>query len=312
MAKVKAKRWSVEEKIIPRRWAIGFLVGILVIGCIIAYFVLIGRNKLPSPSFTYSPLSPTTLDNLQFTDTSSDEDGHVVSWLWDFGDGTTLTDQNPTHRFSIPGNYMVTLTVKDDDGAKDTYQIVIIVTNPHAPSGTYIVYSDNTRVPLGADIWSWPNIAWQGAENDVYVKEEMGAAPEGVKFRRTMLTDEILGYAGWGVIFVEYPGGSPTDFSSYRDGHLVFWLRGGNLECWGNETGLTVQLEDNTGGKRRVSLIDEGYWTPNENWQEISIPISAFSRVVDLTRINYTFQITLERAERYGAYFDVDYIRWVE
>ena len=312
MANAKAKGWSVEEKIVPKRWVIGFLIGVLVVGCIIAYVVLIGRNKLPSSSFTCFPTSPTTLDNLQFTDTSSDEDGYVVSWLWNFGDGTTSTAQNPIHRFTTPGTYTVTLTVTDDDGAEDAYQILITVVSPPAPSGTYIVYDDSTRVPQGADIWTWPGIVWWSAENEVYVKEEMGAAPEGVKFRRTMVTDEMLGFAGWGVIFVDYAGGVPTGFSAYQNGHLVFWLRGGNLECWGIEPRLKVQIEDDLGGKRGVSLMDEGYWTPNENWQEISIPISDFSRVVDLTQIIYTFQITLEHVERYGAYFDVDYIRWVE
>ncbi|WP_321421008.1 chitobiase/beta-hexosaminidase C-terminal domain-containing protein [uncultured Methanobacterium sp.] len=54
---------------------------------------------------TNSETDPLTV---QFTDTSS---GLVDSWLWDFGDGTTSTDQNPVHTFTKLGVYTVSLTV---------------------------------------------------------------------------------------------------------------------------------------------------------------------------------------------------------
>jgi PKD repeat protein len=54
-----------------------------------------------------------------FTDTSSDFDGSVVSWSWDFGDGAVATIQGPTHTYAEYGTYAVTLTVTDDDGDSD-------------------------------------------------------------------------------------------------------------------------------------------------------------------------------------------------
>lgn len=48
--------------------------------------------------------------------------------VWDFGDGTTMTDTlNPEHLFSQPDEYVVTLTVTDDDGAVSTDQLVVTV-----------------------------------------------------------------------------------------------------------------------------------------------------------------------------------------
>ena len=47
---------------------------------------------------------------MSFTDLSS---GTIVSWLWDFGDGTTSTQQWPQHVYTQPGNYTVKLTVTD-------------------------------------------------------------------------------------------------------------------------------------------------------------------------------------------------------
>jgi PKD repeat protein len=55
-----------------------------------------------------------------FVDRSRDEDGSVVSWGWDFGDGATSSERNPTHVYQAAGRYEVLLVVTDDDGAADT------------------------------------------------------------------------------------------------------------------------------------------------------------------------------------------------
>jgi PKD repeat protein len=70
-------------------------------------------NQAPVASFTNTCTDLTC----NFSDTSTDEDGTVVSWAWDFGDGTTAETQNPSHTFAAEGSYVVTLTVTDDDGA---------------------------------------------------------------------------------------------------------------------------------------------------------------------------------------------------
>jgi PKD repeat protein len=52
-----------------------------------------------------------------FTDRSSDDDGTVVSRHWDFGDGESSSDRNPSHTYRAAGDYKVQLTVRDDGGA---------------------------------------------------------------------------------------------------------------------------------------------------------------------------------------------------
>ena len=58
---------------------------------------------------------------IQFADTSTDSDGHVVSWAWDFGDpdsgsANASTSPSPAHTYAQVGDYTVTLTVTDEDG----------------------------------------------------------------------------------------------------------------------------------------------------------------------------------------------------
>ncbi|HRS99525.1 MAG TPA: PKD domain-containing protein [Bacteroidales bacterium] len=50
---------------------------------------------------------------VQFTDLSQN---NPTSWLWNFGDGETSTEQNPIHIYSTPGSYTVSLTVSNDNG----------------------------------------------------------------------------------------------------------------------------------------------------------------------------------------------------
>ncbi|MDH3458376.1 MAG: PKD domain-containing protein, partial [Gemmatimonadota bacterium] len=51
---------------------------------------------------------------------STDPDGTIVSYEWDFGDGATGTGVSPSHTYAAAGTYDVTLTVTDNDGATDT------------------------------------------------------------------------------------------------------------------------------------------------------------------------------------------------
>lgn len=74
---------------------------------------------------------PVTDKSIQFDGSgSSDSDGWIMNWTWNFGDGniTTTTNETITHKYSAEGIYTVNLTVTDDDGATNTDTIAVTVT----------------------------------------------------------------------------------------------------------------------------------------------------------------------------------------
>ena len=74
--------------------------------CLILMASTTMASELHSPvaNFTSSVTSGIAPLNVVFSDTST---GPPNSWFWDFGDGATSTDQNPTHIYSTPGTYTI-------------------------------------------------------------------------------------------------------------------------------------------------------------------------------------------------------------
>ena len=91
--------------------------------------VYVVKNSLPNNS----PVADFSFDDkkklIMFIDGSSDTNGDIFTWLWDFGDGETSAEQNPSHRYVKFGNYSVTLTVTDNEGESDSITKDIHITN---------------------------------------------------------------------------------------------------------------------------------------------------------------------------------------
>ena len=91
-------------------------------------------NTPPTASFTVDACPQNTC---AFTSTSTDADGTIASYAWNFGDGLTSTEANPTHTYAAvtaETPYTVTLTVTDDDGAASAAATQTVTIQPPAPS----------------------------------------------------------------------------------------------------------------------------------------------------------------------------------
>jgi PKD repeat protein len=97
-------------------------------------------NKVPKAEFT----RPCT-DNVCTLDASqsSDADGTIVSYDWDFGDGTTGTGKVTTHAYAAAGSYTVKLTVTDDQGATAS---ITHHASPKAPPATTTSTTTTTTI----------------------------------------------------------------------------------------------------------------------------------------------------------------------
>lgn len=83
----------------------------------------------PEASFTAVPASGVAPLYVQFTDTTDTGPFEVQGWYWEFGDGSTSTEQNPTHTFVEAGDYTVWMTITTKAGT-DSDSKVVTVTNP--------------------------------------------------------------------------------------------------------------------------------------------------------------------------------------
>ena len=102
---------------------------------------------LPTASFTATPTTGEAPLTVAFNaSASSDPDGSIAAYQWDFGDGDTGTGVNAVHTFASAGAYIVTLTVEDNDGETASESLAILVTEP----GNQLPVASFTATPEGS------------------------------------------------------------------------------------------------------------------------------------------------------------------
>ena len=147
-------------------------------------------NRLPVASFEFSPTNPDAGQLIAFdASVSSDEDGSIQQFDWDFGDGSSIPEGGPTpsHRYASDGSYTVTLTVTDDRGDSTQATASVFVGN----------------LPPSAELTSSPSL---------------GLAPVTVSFDASGATDPDGTIARYDWVFGDgtlLPNGGPTPSHSY-------------------------------------------------------------------------------------------------
>lgn len=85
-------------------------------------------NTAPVAAVSANATTVLVNEEISFDGTgSTDSDGSLASYYWDFGDSNYSSSSTPTHSYTTAGTYTVTLTVTDNDGGTDTETVTITV-----------------------------------------------------------------------------------------------------------------------------------------------------------------------------------------
>ena len=122
----------------------------------------------PSVNFIVNDSVACFPHSAHFTDLSSTSAGTTNnSWLWDFGDGTQSSQQNPVHIYNAAGNYTVTLKVTNDKGCSSVFvktsyikisggvQTQFSNTQPQVCRPPFVINFTNTSTGPGTLTWYW-------------------------------------------------------------------------------------------------------------------------------------------------------------
>ena len=112
----------------------------------------LGRNIRPEATVSVTPETPQVGESVEFDASASRTvDGTILSYTWDFGDGSTAAGETVTHAFTDPGEYEVTFAFVDDSGLEKTAVVAVTVGDGGESSDT-----DATPTPSDAEATPTP------------------------------------------------------------------------------------------------------------------------------------------------------------
>lgn len=131
-------------------------------GCSDSVWHTIAVDSLPSANFIWANVC--LGDSMFFADLSTSGGSSITNWYWDFGDGNSSMQQNPSHLYANSGSYNVQLIVENLNGCRDTITYSISVyalpmagfAYSSACFNSLVQFADTTIMGSGAlQSWSW-------------------------------------------------------------------------------------------------------------------------------------------------------------
>ena len=156
----------------------------------------------PVARFYFSPSSPSVNEPVSFFDTSAGA-GAPSSWLWNFGDQDSSTDQNPQHAYPTAGSFTVRLTVSSAFGTDSTTKVITVASNQPVAGFTYSPSSPSVNQPVsfvdtstGAPstwLWDFGDQSSSTEKNPVHVFGAAGTFPVTLTVSNAFGTDATTG-----------------------------------------------------------------------------------------------------------------------
>jgi len=101
--------------------------------------IILPPNGTPVAAFVFSPSSPLSKSDVTFdASSSSDSDGRIVSYAWNFGDGSQGSGVLVKHAYAVDGSYTATLTVTDDRGQSASLSKSVSVFSTSSPKADFV------------------------------------------------------------------------------------------------------------------------------------------------------------------------------
>ena len=151
-------------------------------------------NQPPTASFSYT----CSVQSCNYDASgSSDADGTIASYSWDFGDSSTGSGVNPSHTYATTGTYPVVLTVTDDGGVTDTHAQDVAVGLPSMHIGDLDANSSPGTSPAGKWDATVTIIVHDGGEGLISNATVSGSWSNGTSGTGSCMTDQAASVAAW-------------------------------------------------------------------------------------------------------------------
>jgi hypothetical protein len=134
------------------------------------------HNIRPNAEFDIPCIFAFINETINFTSQSTDVDGSITDWYYDFGDGTYSSEENPIHHFSSSGFYTITLEVTDDDGATNKTSESIIITD--------ILVNQSKNI--GNNTWKKIQDALDNSTNGDFIYVKNGVYSENITINKSI------------------------------------------------------------------------------------------------------------------------------
>ena len=241
-----------------------------------------GGNAAPNARFSFTPSNPAVGEAIEFTDESTD-DGMIASREWDFDDGTTASGAEVSHTYSEAGDYTVSLTVTDDEGATATTSQTVTVASDDGGTSDFRGDDDGDGLILFDDfedgLQDGEYFTFQGAGAGIGLAESSDVPME--SDGSTALAATIDGGGGGG--FAGF--GKDTDGIDVSDlgdePYFTMYVKSDATEPFELEINLQEDQDGNGSFDGDGPVDDEFQYDhlvdPDESgYTRVSVPLSAF------------------------------------
>ncbi|MFY7963982.1 MAG: PKD domain-containing protein [Chitinophagaceae bacterium] len=132
-------------------------------GCVDSATQSITIGTLPTAAFNVTSITSQCSNSNNFTFNNTSSSGVGVTYLWNFGDGTTSALATPTKSYTTAGTFLVTLTVTTAVGSSTATQSVVVLAGPtvgfttysNTNSGSSFTFVSTSTVPAGTMTYAW-------------------------------------------------------------------------------------------------------------------------------------------------------------